>query len=163
MTVFGTKKPRSLFPLLLLLAVVAGCASTPDATPVVDADAKRFESAMNAAIVYLFRPIGTGGSGVSTIWIDGRLIGETLPRTYFRVAVRAGPKRIAAFGHDAGRLDIDTKAEGVYFVEMRVSGESQSDSNTIFRLVAPEIGKTAILGCCSMLEAWRPGQSRFNF
>jgi len=25
------------------------------------------------------------------------------------------------------------------------------------------MGKTAIAGCCRMLETWRPGQDRFNF
>jgi len=149
--------------VVLLVAVLGGCASTPMASLESDADAKRFESAPNAAIIYLYRPPAPGGGAASTIWIDGRLIGETLPTTYFRVPVRAGYHRINASGGDVGRLEIDTKAEGVYFVEMQVLGESQSESNTIFRSVAPETAKPAILGCCRLLDAWRPGQSRFNF
>ncbi len=149
--------------IVLLLALVGGCASTPMASRESDADAKRFETAPNAAIIYLYRPPAPGGDAASTIWVDGRLIGETLPTTYFRVPVRAGYHRINAAGSDLGRLEIDAKAEGVYFVEMQVLGESQSATTTIFRSVAPETGKAAILRCCRLLEAWRPGQSRFNF
>lgn len=150
-------------PIVLLVALLGGCASTPMASLESDADAKRFETAPNAAIIYLYRPRAPGGDAASTIWIDGRLIGETLPTTYFRVPVRAGHHRINTSGNDLGRLDIDTKAEGVYFVEMQVLGESQSATTTIFRSVAPEIGKATIAGCCRLLDAWRPGQSRFNF
>lgn len=128
-----------------------------------DADAKRFESAPNAAIIYFYRPAAPGGGAASTIWVDGRLIGETLPTTFFRVPVRAGRNRITASGNDTGRLEIDTQADGLYFVEMQVLGEAQSATTTIFRSVAPETGKAAIVGCCRLLEAWRPGQSRFNF
>jgi hypothetical protein len=147
----------------VVLAGLAGCAATPLSSAESDADAKRFETAANAAIIYIYRPTGYGGHGVSTIWIDGRLVGETLPGTFFRVPVRPGRNRLTVSGADAGRLEIDTKTEGVYFVETQVSGERQSEANTTFRGVAPEIGKAAILGCCRMLEAWRPGQWRFNY
>ncbi len=148
---------------LLLLALIGGCASTPLASEERDADAKRFETAPNAAIIYLFRPLAPGGSAASTIWVDDRLVGETLPTTFFRVAVRPGRNRIAASGSDMGRLDIDTQAEGVYFVEMQVLGESQGGTTTIFRNVGPAVAKTAIRDCCRMLDTWRPGQWRFNF
>ena len=149
--------------LFVALAILTGCASTPMASPDAEADAKRFESAPNAAIIYLYRPPAPGGDAAATIWVDGRLLGETLPTTFFRVPARPGHSRITVSGNDTGRLEIDTQANGVYFVEMQVVGESQSGTSTIFRSVAPEIGEAAIRGCCRMLEAWRPGQSRFNF
>jgi hypothetical protein len=146
----------------ILLALLAGCASTPEASLTTDADAKRFDSAPNAALIYIYRPIGAG-PGVSTIWLDGRLVGESLPQSFFRVAARPGHNRITTSGNDPGRLEFDTRADGVYFVEARVQGVSQSEASSSFRLVAPEIGKAAIVDCCRMLEAWRPGQPRLNF
>jgi hypothetical protein len=143
----------------VLLALLAGCASTPQASLGTDADAKRFDSAPNAAIIYIYRPIGAG-QGVSTIWLDGRLVGDSLPQSFFRVAARPGHNRITTAGNDPGRLEFDTRADEVYFVEARVEGESHSESISSFRLVTPESGKTAIVGCCRMLEAWRPGQPR---
>ncbi len=146
----------------VMIALLAGCASTPEASPSSDADAKRFDSAPNAAIVYIYRPTGAG-HGVSTIWVNGRLVGETLPQTFFRVPVRPGRTRINASAGDAGRIEFDTQVDGVYFVEAQVAGDSQSESSTVFRRVAPESGKATIAGCCRMLETWRPGQQRFNF
>lgn len=145
-----------------LVLLVAGCASTPEASLSSDADAKRFEPALNAAIVYVYRPTGAG-HGVATLWVNGRLLGETLPLTYFRVPVSPGRTRLTAAGGDSGRIEFDTQRDGVYFVEAQVAGESQSESSTIFRRVPPETGKAAIVNCCRMLESWRPGQQRLNF
>ena len=152
----------ALTAIVLALAILSGCASTPEASITSDADAKRFDTAANAAMVYIYRPIG-GGPGVSTIWLDGRLVGESLPQSFFRVAARPGRNLITVSGNDPGRLEFDTRADGIYFVEARVEGETQSEAISRFRLVPPETGKTAIVGCCRMLEAWRPGQPRLNF
>lgn len=146
--------------LVLLLALLGACASTPQAPPQTDAEAKRFESAPRAAIIYLYRADTPGGSGTPTIWIDGRIVGQTLPATYFRVPVRPGRNRISAYAGDQGRLEIETRAGGIYFVSMRVAGTDETASNTLFREVALEAGKAEIVRCCTMLEAWRPGQWR---
>ena len=147
--------------LALAAVFLAACASTPLASPDRDADAKRFETAPDAAIIYLYR-IDTG-DGVSTVWVDGRLIGDTLPETYFRIAVRPGRNRVTASAGDAGNIAIETRMGEVYFIAMRVQGEAHSEAQTNFQSAAPETGKAAILRCCKLLEAWRPGQSRFNF
>jgi hypothetical protein len=154
---------RIAAPLLTLIALLAACAATPLASNENDADAKRFETAANAAIIYLYRPTGYGGHGVSTLWVDGKLVGETLPGTFFRIAVRPGRNRVTAGGGDMGRIDIDTKADGVYFIETQVAGETQSESATTFRAVAADVGKSTVQGCCRMLETWRPGQWRLNY
>ena len=148
--------------LATLLAFLAGCASTPEASLSSDADAKRFDTAPNAAIVYIYRPTGAG-RGVSTLWVNGRLVGESLPRTFYRVPVRPGRTRLTTSANDAGKLEFDTQVDGVYFVEARVEGETQSEAATTFRRIPPESGKAAIVSCCRMLETWRPGQDRLNF
>lgn len=154
---------RTVLALVLLLALLGGCVATPEATPASDAEAKRFEPAPRAAIIYLYRADTPGGSATSTIWIDDRIVGQSLPATYFRVAVRPGRNRIAAFAHDQGQLEIDTRDGGVFFVAMQVGGNADAPGNTLFRSVPPEAGKAAILRCCTMLETWRPGQWRAPF
>ena len=150
---------KTALALVVSLVLLGGCASTPEASPGDDADAKRFESAPGAAIIYLYRA-DAQSSGIATIWIDDRLVGQTLPTTYFRVAVRTGHNRITASGADVGRLEIDTREGGVYFVAMQVIGEMEGSSTTVFRSVTPEVGKAEILRCCTLLETWRPGQRR---
>ena len=145
---------------VLLMAVLGGCATTPAASPAKDAEAKRFEPELRAAIIYLYRADLSGG--VATLWIDDRLIGQTVAATYFRVAARPGRNVITASGNDLGRIELDTREEGVYFVEMRVLGESEGASTTIFRSVPPDAGKALVAKCCTLLETWRPGQARFG-
>jgi hypothetical protein len=142
------------------LALLAGCSTTPEASREKDADAKRFEPAMRAATIYLYRPDIRGG--VATIWIDNRLVGQSVSGTYFRVPVRAGRNVINASGSDLGRIELETKEEGVYFVEMRVRGEDEGSSTTVFRSVVTDAGQKAIAQCCTLLETWRPGQPRFG-
>ena len=146
--------------LVLLLAYLGGCASTPEASPQSDAEAKRFESAPRTAIIYLYRADTPSNGGASTLWIDGRLVGQSVPATYFRVLARPGHNSIWASGNDTGRIEIETRESGVYFVAMQVLGGAESPSNTVFRNVAPAVGQAAILRCCTMLETWRPGQGR---
>lgn len=150
---------KSASALVLLLALLGGCAATPEASPTTDAEAKRFESAPRAAIVYLYRA-DTPSSTTSTIWVDDRIVGQSLPATYFRVAVRPGRNRIAAFAPDQGRLEIETREGGVFFVAMQVGGDAEGSGTTLFRSVTPDAGKAEILRCCTMLETWRPGQWR---
>jgi len=152
--------PRTTLPLVLILALLGGCASTPEAPPASDAEAKRFESAPRVAIIYLYRADTPGSSATATIWVDDRIVGQTLPATYFRIAVRPGRNRIAAIASDQGRLEIDTLEGSVYFVAMYIGGDVETPANTIFRRVPPEIGKAEILRCCTMLDTWRPGQWR---
>ena len=92
--------------------------------------------------------------------MDGRLIGQSLQTTYFRVLARPGHNSITAAGNDSGRIEIDTSEGGVYFIAMHVFGEAEGSSRTVFRSVPPETGKAQIQRCCTLLETWQPGQSR---
>ncbi len=114
--------PRTALALVLLLALLGGCAATPDAPPASDAEAKRFESAPRAAIIYLYRADNLSHAS-TTVWVDDRIVGESLPATYFRVAVRPGHNRISAFAGDQGRLEIDTREGGGFFGAMQVGGD----------------------------------------
>jgi hypothetical protein len=157
----------NMHPILAaMLAVVClllgGCAATPEASRTDDAAAKRFDSAPGAAIVYLYRADGPDNRGYTTLWLDGRLVGEILPATYFRVSVRPGKNLLTGFAGDTGRLEFDTQGNEVYFVAIAVRGEYGEGTST-FRRVSPEVGRAQIERCCTLLETWKPGQNRFQF
>ncbi len=137
--------------LLALMLVLAGCASTPQASAQRDADAKRFGSPPATAAVYIYR-IDNSHEG-SVLWIDGRLIGATLPGTYFRVHLEPGRHLLTGYVADNGRMALETRPGEVYFVALNVvTGQSQ------FQLVADEIGRKVVTNCCSLMENWAPGQ-----
>lgn len=139
----------------IALAAV-GCASTPQASPERDAEAKKFIADPRSATLYVYRDDlgGDGGDRIdSVLYVDQRLIGSTLPGTYFVMRLRAGVHILSGYGHDAGRLDLEVHAGGLYFVSLNViGGESR------FRPVSVESGKRDLVACCALLENWAPGQ-----
>ena len=143
---------RSLIALCAV-ALCAGCASTPQATPERDAEARRFEPVTREAVIYIYRP-GIALSGPeTTLWVDNRLVGTSLPGTFFRVIVRPGEVTLYGVGYDQGSLPLRVKRGESAFVALNVvNGRSQ------FRQVAPDEGRRVIRRCCALLETWRPGQ-----
>jgi hypothetical protein len=136
--------------------LLAACTSTPQASPERDADAKQFTSHPNSAAVYVYRPdfpIGTGEWSDSVLWVNDRLIGSTLPRTYFRVDLRPGRQVLRGNGPDIGRFTLDTNSGEIYFVSLNVRAGTSH-----FAVVAAEAGKRELLRCCSLMENWAPGQ-----
>ena len=144
--------------LVFACLIQAGCVATPEASRDEDAEAKRFESAPGAAIVYLYRA-DTPSRGTTTLWLDGRLVGESLPATYFRTSVRPGKNLLSAYAGDPGRLEFETRSGEVYFVAINVRADDATGTSQ-FRLVTPETGIAQINRCCNLLQTWKPGQTR---
>ena len=140
---------------LASVLLISGCTSVPQASEARDADAKQFVTQPGSASIYIYRPdFGYGSTPAqSVLWVDTRLVGSTLPRTFFRVDARPGMRVLHGDGHDTGRLALDTKAGELYFVSLNVSGGIST-----FTPVLPETGKREILRCCAMMENWAPGQ-----
>ena len=146
-----TANPLILLVVLALMSALAGCASTPQASAERDADAKRFGSAPATAAVYIYRIDNDHENSV--LWIDGRLIGSTLPHTFFRVHLEPGRHRLTGYVADNGHMVLETRPGRVYFVELNVvSGQSY------FRLVPDQTGQEVVTNCCSLMENWAPGQ-----
>jgi hypothetical protein len=141
--------------LSLVAAVlgIAGCASTPQASRERDADAKEFATQPGASTLYIYRNDFTLPDQDSNLWVDGRLVGATLPRAYFRVSVRPGKHLLNGDGRDTGSLSLETRAGELYFVSLSII-----NGNSYFAVVKPEVGRETILACCALLENWAPGQ-----
>lgn len=144
--------------LLVAACLLSACASTPEATPERNEEAKRFEAVTRDAVVYVYRPDRGTGAAETTLWANGRLVGMSLPRTFFRVIVLPGRTVLHTSGSDAGRIEFDTRGNDVTYVEMQTLNEQSPV--TQFKLVPAEEAQAAIRACCSMLEGWRPGQPR---
>jgi hypothetical protein len=119
------KNRRSLlraFALALPLTLIAvGCASTPQASRERDADAKQFSTHPGSATLYVYRPDSDGLDSDTVLWIDGKLIGATLPKAYFRVNLSPGKHTLNGMGHDNGTLSIETRPGELTFVAIRVA------------------------------------------
>lgn len=141
---------------LAAMVALAGCASVPHASRERDAEAKRFLTHPNAATLYVYRndyPVGAQDLQDSDLYVDGRLIGATLSRTFFRIDLRPGRHVLYGYANDQGRLGIEARPGEIYFISLTVA-----NGNSHFVRVSPETGKREIMRCCVMLENWTPGQ-----
>lgn len=138
----------------LAAAALGACVSVPQASPARDAEAKQFGTHPGAATVYVYRNDLTSFLAEdSTLFIDGRLIGGTLPGTFFRVDLRAGEHVLHGHGYDQGSLRLKTLSGEAYFVALTVSNNTSH-----FRTVDPASAQREIQRCCVLMESWAPGQ-----
>ncbi|MCC7486450.1 MAG: hypothetical protein IT529_15865 [Burkholderiales bacterium] len=138
------------------VVLLAGCTSVPQATRERDAEAKQFGTHPNSATIYVYRADFRGpdeSGSYSVLWVDNRLIGETLPRSYFRVDAPPGTRVLHGDGHDTGRLVLEARSGELHFVSLRVI-----DGTSRFTPVPAATGRREILDCCTLMENWAPGQ-----
>ena len=147
------KRLRGAYVLAVLIiwVVTAGCASTPQASRERDIQAKTFATHPGNATLYVYRT--DTHIDDSVLWIDDRLIGATLPLTYFRVYLDPGKHVLTGMGYDNGRLTVEVRPDAVYFVWLKVSA-----GQSWFQQVPEAVGRQVLAKCCSLLENWGPGQ-----
>ena len=115
--------------------------------------AKEFLSHPSAATVYVYRSPFNIYDFDSVLYLNGRLMGGTLPGTFFRIDTVPGRNVIHGSGIDVGQIAIDARAGEIYFVSLEVvSGHFR------FTLVSDEVGRDSVRACCALLENWSPGQ-----
>lgn len=141
---------------LAAAVLVAGCASTPEASPWDDAAAKEFQTHPNASTIYVYRSEFNHLDTDTVLYIDGRLLGATLPGAYFRIDTVPGRHMLHGTGIDVGKIALETRPGEIYFVSLDVvAGHSN------FRQVSNEAGRDRVRACCALLENWGPGQRPF--
>lgn len=146
---------RFALALFVLIAgvLVSGCTSTPQATPAHDALAKEFITHPNAATIYVYRSEFNHLDSDSVLFMDGRLLGSTLPGAYFRIDTVPGRHVLHGNGVDVGKIALDARPGEIYFVSLDVlAGHSH------FALVPSELGRERVRACCALLENWAPWQ-----
>jgi hypothetical protein len=149
----GARWRRSIAAIAL---AAAGCASTPQASPQRDVEAKQFLTDPRSATLYVYRNNleNDGGDRIdSVLYVDHRLIGSTLPGTFFMLRLRTGVHTLSGIAHDQGRLELEVSAGQLHFVSLSVIG-----GQSRFRPVSVGAGKRELLECCVLLENWAPGQ-----
>ena len=140
----------------LLVFLVAGCASTPQASPGRDAQAKEFRAAADAASVYIYRPGENFDESVGDVsqvlYVDQRLIGQTMAGNYFLLSLRPGTHVLSGIATDAGRMTLEVQTGQLYFVRVRVH-----DGSASFMQVSVETGKRELNDCCVLFDDFKPG------
>ena len=104
---------------LLAFLQLTGCASVPMAPAEHDQARKEFSPPPEGtAGLYIYRNSSFGGALKKTIRIDGRIIGETAPHTYFYTTLKPGMHELATESEFSDNtLSIDFQPGKNYFVQ----------------------------------------------
>jgi hypothetical protein len=139
--------------IALTALVIAACSSTPQATPERDAQAKEFMTHPGASTIYVYRSPFNHLADDSVLYLDGRLVGRTLPGAYFRIDTTPGHHVLHGSGQDLGEFSLDARPGQIYFVSMEVLG-----GHSQYELVSAPVAQERLRACCALLENWAPGQ-----
>ncbi len=93
------KSRISIASLLLAISLLAGCASVPMSTPAEDASAKQFAPVDGKSVLYVYRNETFGAAIKMDLDVDGKPVGETASKTYFRFVLDPGPHHRLPEGH----------------------------------------------------------------
>lgn len=130
------------------LSILSGCATVPLAPAEEDTARKTFSAPPQGSTgLYIYGNSTFGGALKKSVYIDGELIGESAPLTYFYREISPGEHRLSTeseFGEND--LLINTEAGQNYFVRQYIKmGVFVGGAN--LELVTEEAGKKGVLEC----------------
>jgi len=141
-------KNKLLLPFLLIALVAGGCASVPMASVQDDEQRKGFAPPpASLAGLYIFRDSRLGGALKKTIYVNGDVIGESAPNTYFYRQVPPGQTTISTESEfSENDLQLETEGGKNYFVRQYIRlGVFVGGAN--LELVDEQEGRKAVLEC----------------
>ena len=109
---------RILTAFMILL--IAGCASVPMASIDQDTKAKDFIPLPNKPSLYIYRNESFGSEIPITVVVNGKALGQTAAKTYFRLNLWPGRYNIESYAENVSRLSLLAEAEKNYFVWQEV-------------------------------------------
>jgi len=142
------KRKFMVATLLAGLVFLSGCASVPMASMEEDRLRKEFSPPPEGmAGLYIYRNTNMGGALKKTIKVDGEVLGESGPMTYFYIDVTPGSHTLSTESEFSDNdLVITTEAGHNYFVHQHIKlGVFVGGAK--FELVSAEEGKEGVLEC----------------
>ena len=113
---------RIIWYVLALCAVVlsVGCATVPMASADLDSSAKTFAPAEGKANIYVARGMGYFGGAINfQIAVDGKLIGNIAPGTYFLISCDPGSHVVVAISqYNTEKAKLDVQENSNYFYDV---------------------------------------------
>ncbi len=107
---------------LATFALITGCASVPMASVDEDNARKQFDAPPpGSSGIYIYRNTNLGGALKKDVYLNGKLIGETGPMTYFYTRVKSGQQVLSTESEFSNNdLTIQTESGKNYFVNQYI-------------------------------------------
>ena len=115
-------KKASVIFVLILSSYLTGCASVKMASPEQDLASKTFAAPSDGkAGVYIYRNSHFGAALKKTVYINGEVIGETAPMTYFHKEVAPGSLLLSTESEFSDNdLSLTTQSGKNYFIRQYI-------------------------------------------
>jgi len=124
------------------------CVSVPLADTSANEETHRFVAKQDAALIYLVRAETKGSRTRIPVFIDGKELAMTAPRTYVYLEVAPGKHTLSDVTDKERRLELDAKAGNIYFVSEEISTIDSSIHNQKVQselvVVDDETGKSKV-------------------
>jgi len=145
---FKKGRVRSLcFVVLgLIIAIISGCASVPNASSKQDHQAKLFKTHPQKSNLYIYRGHAQGASIEMPLEINGWHVATNLGQTYLKLQVTPGKHRIISRADNTERLVLATQKNKNYFIFQDVKIGS-SGAITSLNLVGESVGQAGVNEC----------------
>lgn len=130
----------------MLFALVSGCASVPMSSIEDDTKAKAFTAPAGKSNIYVYRNESFGGGIPITLSLDGKVAGQTGPKTYFMWEVEPGTREIASIAENTSTLKLNAEAGKSYYVWQEVK-MGMWMARSLLQEVDAETGKSGVAEC----------------
>lgn len=131
---------------LLLVSIVSGCASVPMASIDEDVKAKSFTIPADKSSIYVYRNESFGGAIPIAVSLDGKVAGQTGPKTYFMWEVEPGSHEVGSISENTSTLKLNTEAGKAYYVWQEVKMGLWMP-RSLLQEVDVETGKKGVAEC----------------
>ena len=139
------RRLKTLLALLMVL-LVAGCASVPMGSLEDDVKAKTFAPPAGKASLYIYRNENFGGAIPLTVAVNGRTLGQTGPMTFFRLDVPSGKYNVESHAENVSALSLTTEAGNNYYIWQEVK-MGMWMARSLLQQVDEAKGKEAVNQC----------------
>lgn len=109
------RKVIAAFVMLSALLMV-GCASVPMASLDADTKAKEFTALPGKAALYVYRNETLGGAIPMSVGVNGKILGQTGPQTYFHLNLVPGLYEVDSHAENISKISLSAEAGKAYFV-----------------------------------------------
>jgi hypothetical protein len=147
------KRVLTMVAVVVAVALSTGCASVQMASTDRDVAAKSFATKADKANIYVYRNESMGAAVKMDVTLDGKPLGQTASKTYFKVEVPAGEHTLISKAENDSVLAVKTDAGKNYFVWQEVK-MGVLYARSALQLVDESTGKTAVQECKMIQEAY---------
>lgn len=134
-----------LLPFCVLL-LLGGCASVPMDSMNSDQTSKQFEVPADKSGIYLYRNENFGGAIAMTVALNGRVAGQTGPKTYFHWVVEPGQHEISSITENTSTLVLNTEPGRNYYIWQEVKMGLWT-ARSLLQEVDAATGQAGVLEC----------------